>query len=1758
MTDSVSFKDLLVKRSSVKGQITRFKNYLDKVTGQSLLDAVEIAELSLKISKLESQSIKYDELQTQIELLNSDNLENEFDERERIEQDFILCLATAKNVLEVQNEIKSTAQEKKRRESLFHDSHSQCGLDVSDGIILPKIQISKYDGSFFSWMQFRDSFTNLIHNNERISDIQKFHYLISYLEGDAARVISNIEVSSANYKDAWQLLYDRYNNKRLLINYHLKSLFNTQPLTRETEGSLRFLVDHITKNLRALANLGQPTQHWDTLIIFFISSKLENNTLVKWEEHRNNIKEFPTLEQFKQFLIDRAHVLESTSRNKLLISNNNNNYNVKPFQHSQSNNNKQTFQTKSYTTSSQHNNQNTVRQCIICDKNHKIYDCPIFKQKSIGDKLSDVSKYKLCSNCLRQGHPVSECRMGPCRQCNKYHNTLLHAVDATKANNAQIQESDSIVSNFSKENSKCVLLSTALIEVSNPTTKRVQVVKALLDSGSESSFISKSLQNSLQLNTKSTSVNVIGIGDSTANKVNERCVVQLNSKHNNYQVNLNCFVMDKLTGDLPKCPISLHSLNIPKNIKLADPNFYQPGTIDLLIGADLFWDVLLCEQKSLGNNQPTLHKSKFGWLIAGCIYQHKAHDIQCNNALTDHLVEEPNIAKLIQKFWELEDVPNASKPIMSENELACESHFLAHTTRLETGRFCVKLPLKDSPECLGDSFTLAKKRLLNLEKRFRRNPSLKIQYSEFIKEYEDLGHLSETNNLIPPNSYFLCHHAVFKMLSESTKIRVVFDGSAPSSSGFSLNDLQMIGPNVQDSLFAILIRARLYKYLLTGDVEKMYRCVNVHPEDRNLQLILWREDESLPLKILKLNTVTYGTSSASFLSTRCLKQIGEECNDAFIKKIIQRDFYVDDLITGSNDKNQLQNIQKSVASELNKGCFKLRKYKTNLPSIFEDSPNISLQENLTLSESSSTLGLGWNPNSDTLHFPINISPSQNYDNTIITKRYIMSNAFKIFDPLGLLSPCIMQAKLMLKKLWQLKVDWDEPVPSDIRSAWIEFSKGLSTLVTFQIPRLVLCDSPCHIEMHTFSDASLAGYGVCIYLKTTNSYGIAMVRLLCSKSKVGPVKPTTVPRLELSGALLAARLCKTVTESLNIVPDRTVHWCDSSVVLGWLKGDASRLKTFVANRVSEIQDTTQASAWRYVPTSENPADLISRGVDASQLQNSSLWWNGPEFLLNNEDDWPTLKVDKHIDLPEVKTVATITISAPVIDFERFSNFSRLQRTMAYVKRFVNNIKFPKNKLTGILTAEELNSALKTLCLISQQQCFPIEYKTLLDKKELSSRSKILTLSPFIDDEGLIRVGGRIDKSNCPYDYRHPILLESSHQLCKLIFKYEHIRNMHAGPQLLLATVRQTVWPIRGRVLARSTVRGCVCCRRVQGKALCPKMGKLPTQRINPDFPFKTVGIDMAGPFYIINRKGRGAKVSKCYLCLFVCLRYKCIHLEAVTDMTKNAFLLTLRRFISRRGRPSEIFSDNGRNFVGACRELKSLQKEQNELLSEFAAQEGIKFTFTPSYAPHFGGIWECGIKMSKYLIKRVMGTSHLTFEEISTLFAQVEAILNSRPLCPMSSSPDDLHFLSPGHYLIGRPLNALPSPALEAENENRLNRYARLEKLRQHFWRRWQKEYLSELQTRTKWRQDTTSLKVGDLVLLCEDSLPPLCWRSGRVTRLYPGPDGISRVADVKTTTGTYRRPLVRLCPLLSDEEDLKKVEELHPSTGGSMLAPLTP
>nr|CAI5846059.1 unnamed protein product [Callosobruchus analis] len=476
-----------------------------------------------------------------------------------------------------------------------------------------------------------------------------------------------------------------------------------------------------------------------------------------------------------------------------------------------------------------------------------------------------------------------------------------------------------------------------------------------------------------------------------------------------------------------------------------------------------------------------------------------------------------------------------------------------------------------------------------------------------------------------------------------------------------------------------------------------------------------------------------------------------------------------------------------------------------------------------------------------------------------------------------------------------------------------------------------------------------------------------------------------------------------------------------------------------------------------------------------------------------------------------------------------------KVLAYVLRFTENMKLPReSRKLGALTPEEIDVSMQFLIKQAQRDSFQKEYDGLLQNKIISSKSKLVSLNPFMLN-GLIRVGGRLKNSNESFERRHPIILPKGHILTKLILTHEHVRLLHCGVQALLSNVRERYWPIAGRNVCKDVVRKCITCFKCKPRDLRYFIGDLPEVRVNTFSVFSNVGTDFGGPFYVKDRKTRGAKITKAYLCIFICMSTKAIHIELVSELTTEAFLATLKRFISRKGKPHSIFSDNGLNYVGANNELKKIYEFlslQQENIANRLAVEKIKWSFIPARSPTFGSIWEAGIKSVKHHIRRVIGNKALTFEEFATVLTQIEAVLNSRPLCPLSEDPDDVNALTPGHFIIGKNLTSLPEYNINAIAENRLTKWQHMQQMVQHYWQRWRKEYLSELQSRMKWKQRYPELlKIGSLVVVKEDKSPPCSWPLGRVVALYPGQDGFTRVVKLKLKGGEVTRAINRICVL---------------------------
>nr|XP_049699136.1 uncharacterized protein LOC126055167 isoform X1 [Helicoverpa armigera] len=661
-----------------------------------------------------------------------------------------------------------------------------------------------------------------------------------------------------------------------------------------------------------------------------------------------------------------------------------------------------------------------------------------------------------------------------------------------------------------------------------------------------------------------------------------------------------------------------------------------------------------------------------GWIISGPVYNNRFFEnsmnaVQCNLSLSFD----------VRHFWEIEEVD--IPPVTTEEDRYCEQLFSQTTVRDQHGRFCVKMPLKQSPDCLGDSYKMAKQRFLYLEKKLDRSPQYKRMYCEFMQEYEQLGHMTrvEEGNL-PKPYYIIPHHGVYRESSVTTKLRVVFDASATTSNIISLNEIQCVGPRLQNDIFSILLRFRQYRYVASADIEKFFRQTFIFPEQCNLQLIFWRTDKNLPLQIYRLNTVTYGTASAPYLSNRCLKQLAKECTDDVIASVINDDFYVDDLLVGNDKRDRLLDICSKTAAVLQSGCFPLRKWTFNFDVTSESTKDLCIGEHCQ----SKTLGIGWSNKNDLFYFLTSI------DNNIdkkITKRLIMSVIAQIYDPLGLLAPAITTAKILLQKLWLAKISWDDEVPSEIAYTWGNFINSLQYLSDIFVPRYVMCPNAVYKELHIFSDASQTAYGAVAYIRSYNNIDESQVtsRLLCAKSKVAPIKALSIPRLELCGALVAAKLYNKIKNSLRLQFDKVYFWTDSTIVQAWVRTSPHLLKTFVQNRVVQINDLTSNTTWLHVKGKENPADILSRGVTFESMKgdNSSLWWCGPTFLCEPTSCWLPKHTNNEINLvnlPELKCSKTTTLlnvepNNIVIDFERFSCFNRLQRTAAFMLRFIHNLR-----------------------------------------------------------------------------------------------------------------------------------------------------------------------------------------------------------------------------------------------------------------------------------------------------------------------------------------------------------------------------------------------------------------------------------------------------------------------------------------------------
>uniref|UniRef100_A0A8D8M962 Peptidase aspartic putative domain-containing protein n=1 Tax=Cacopsylla melanoneura TaxID=428564 RepID=A0A8D8M962_9HEMI len=865
-------------RGGYKSRLTVIQNQVKDGNEQDW----DITFIDFKLKEIEDLLKNVGSVQQEIEELAGGD--GEFDEEvkkhgeiKQVHEEIYLKLSRVKVKL-----IKE--QEKDDSEVDIMNSSGDARLKVQPKVRLPELKLPTFSGEVTEWLSFSDTFQCLVVENNELTDVQKLQYLKSCLTGHALAEIINLATTNDNFAVAWKLLQDRFQNNKVIVRGYLQGIVNVQFNTKKPCESLREMLTQLKNSVQALDALDyKPDALSEQIIIYLAEAKLDSYLKDRWLEFTDN-QEPPTLQEFFLFLEKYCQIFESKAstidRSAPYVPPNN-------------------IVNRARSTFSRPNcsSVQTVL-CTICKETHSIYFCPKFQEMSIEQRIEHAKQSNLCYNCLKVGHNKDKCfSKNNCKVCNERHNSLLHRYGPTPSPQLeQAPSASATVGVCNKQLKNLAVLPTAVIMVRCENGEMLPA-RVLLDSGSKLNFISEELVQQLKLKKRRNPHSLSGIGDklSSANFSVECSIL---SRISSYQTAGEFLVLEKITRNLPSSSLDWDGSNLPFDKELmADPEFHESRKIDMLMGCELFSQIIKGNKVNQSDGIFWMD-SEFGWICCGRL-NHKEPVLTYRNLhVANSIKEDQDLDSQITKFWKVDEFE--SYQLTSQEDKRCLQYYQETVVRDQDGRYNVSTPIKNFKlQELGDSKYRAEKVLFKIENQLKKNPLIQEQYKQFMDEYLSLGHMERValENLTG-KLCFLPHHSVLREGSLTTKLRVVFNASAKTSTGISLNDCQYTGPRVQGELFALLLRARMHKILLCSDVEKMYRQIWIEPSQQNLQLILWRNDVTQPVQVYRLKTITYGTASAPFLATQTLMQLANDEKDSFplAAKITKQDFYMDDLI----------------------------------------------------------------------------------------------------------------------------------------------------------------------------------------------------------------------------------------------------------------------------------------------------------------------------------------------------------------------------------------------------------------------------------------------------------------------------------------------------------------------------------------------------------------------------------------------------------------------------------------------------------------------------------------------------------------------------------------------------------------------------------------------------------------------------------------------------------------------------------------------
>lgn len=1632
--------------------------------------------------------------------------------------------------------MQSTFKEAPRDNVTFHSSRIRPSHAVSVSRILTKEQIAarqilkelpNFDGKPKSWPKFISSFqrsTDLC----GFSDSENLERLSRCLQGSAYAAVESSLTLEDNVPRILEILELLFGKPEYIINSLIDDMRKSKRPTIESVESILCYALEI-ENISCTMKLAKLAEHlWNPILLNEMLERLPSQMKIEWAEYTYK-KPVSSIEVFSLWLKEKSMKLSSLLTKPPNLSKTSRGYEK----------HKSSFVNV-------HNDSNNESTCCICQGScQNVEVCPAFKELSYKLKWDTVKKNQICRTCLRK-------HRGYCRKqqacgvnsCEFLHHELLHKPDDhLQPRVDEVQPAR--VNAHTTSKSSCIF---KVLPVIIRNGDKFVNTYAMLDDCSSLTLISQDLADELEASGPKQSLclqwtsNVKRI-ESDSQILN----LQISGKISDKPYQLKCRTIENLS--LPKQSLDYDLLSSEfQHLKNLPVSSYSNAHIGVLIGINNPTLLLTHNYKFNTDEEPIAAFTKLGCVVFG------SSKSVMNNANIFHVrececfVDNVKLDKLIRDSYAVESLGLTKSIGIVPTEEKRASEIWEKTTKFLGDRYETGLLFKYDTFKMPNNYNLAVRRLQCLLRKCEKEIGMKSIINKKIEDHVQKGYarrieateLQEFGN----NKWYLPIFVV-QNPNKPNKPRLVWDAAATTYET-SLNSVLVKGPDLLSGLLPILLRFRQHKIAMSADIQEMFHQIRIRQEDQKYQLFLWPDKDG--------NIITYAMVGMTF---------GASCSPAtaqHIKNLNARTFayqypraveaivenhYVDDLLESLESEEEAIQLAKDVINIHQRAGFNIRNWVSNSVKVSNSLSGYEPEAKKTLQISTEptmekVLGMWWETSTDYFSYSLRyhkMSKEIWKGERVPTKREVLRAVMSIYDPLGLLSHVLIFPKILLQNIWRTESSWDEAISPHLASDWKRWIDILPSVENLKIPRWYGYNSKVNqVDIHTFTDASNEAYAAAVYMRFFDPESNSVkVILIAAKSRVAPLKYMSIPRLELMGAVVGARLAETIKINLKIQIRKFVFWTDSTCVLAWIHSDHRKYRPYVAARIGEILETTSSNDWRYVPSNCNVADEATRLKIVTPVSQCR-WYNGPSFLYNEECEWPINKVKKH-ETEEMMSqyVAAVNVHHAEIMADNISSWPKLCRVQAYVNRFIENLKRSKQGkrlLTDYFSSQELRSSENTLYRQAQEEGYPEEISSLESNVcTVSKNSPVFKDSPYLDEFKVMRAKSRIDAVNgIPLSVKRPILLPKNNRITNLIMMFFHKMYHHGNSETVINEMRQKFIIPSMRVKLRSIKNQCQWCKNRTAKPQTVIMGNLPTARLATFArAFTCIGIDYFGPLYVAVKRSR----EKRWVILITCLTTRAVHLEIAHSLSTDSCILGLRRFMNRRGTPRQIYSDNATNFKSASKELKAaMEKVNGKLVALHFTTSDTEWSFIPPASPHMGGAWERMVRSVKSIISSTFPFKTTPNDEtLLSVLLEAENIINSRPLTyvPLDNETDEA--ITPNHFILGSSNGLKSLGEFEADGSTLRSFWKQSQLYADIIWRKWVKEVLPDLRRRSKWHTEGRPIKLNDIVLIIEENTPRNCYKKAMVIGLNTGHDGRIRSVTLQTGNSILVRPISKLAVL---------------------------